>query len=640
MANLGGYAGRLLRVDLTAQTAIATPTSDYVADFLGGRGIATRIYWEEVGPQVGALDPENRLIFITGPATGITPAGARWQIYGKSPGTVPEGFCYTNLGGSWGAFLKAAGFDGIVVHGRSDKPAYLFVRDGAAEIRDASFLWGKGAVETRSILKEQLGQNVRLAAIGPAGENRVLFSGLIADDDASGAAGFGAVMGAKNLKAIAVTGSSLPQPADRQRLHDLTACVRQLLGSTPRPDPVLEVPPGAKRDVCYACIGCDMRTAYETSDGSRGKLACGAASFYQELARRHYGQTTEVPFHVERLCDDYGVDVYAIASTMTLLARCAGAGLISEQETGIPLSRIGSLEFMETLLRKIAAREGVGEVLAMGPVRAAESLGATSRGLADGLTCDSLGHVVSLDPRLLLYTGIIYAMEPRYATAQTAQILGRSGCLWSEYATGKPGAYLNGDVIRVIARRFWGEELAGDFSTYDGKALSAKMVQDRVYSSDCLILCLWMFPISDSEYTEDHVGDPTIESRLLSAVIGQEVSEEDLNHLGERIVNLQRAIMLREGRRGRESDRVSDFYHTKPLKMDWTVKECLVPGKNGEVISRKGAVLDREKFEEMKSEFYALRGWDVPSGLLRKARLAELGLNDVSTELESRGLAL
>ena len=197
--------------------------------------------------------------------------------------------------------------------------------------------------------------------------------------------------------------------------------------------------------------------------------------------------------------------------------------MISEKETGIPISKIGSLEFMETLLKKVVTKEGIGEVLALGPTRAAERLGAS--GLLEGSICDSPGHVVSLDPRLLLYTGLIYVMEPRYATALTSQILGRGGCLWSEYATGKPGAYLNGDVMRAIARRFWGGELAVDFSTYDGKALAAKMVQDRGYSGDCLILCLWMFPMSDSEYTEDHVGDPTIENRMLSAIIGKQVTE-------------------------------------------------------------------------------------------------------------------
>ncbi len=638
MAEEHGYAGRLLRVDLTSGSTSSVPTSDYAGKFLGGRGIASKIYWDEVGPGVKPFDPQNRLVFITGPATGIAPAGTRWNIYGKSPARNPDGFCYTHLGGSWGAFLKFAGFDGIVVYGQSERPVYLFVKDGTAQIRDAAALWGRGAVDTRNALKAELGREVRVAAIGPAGENRVLFSGLIADGDASGAAGFGAVMGSKKLKAIAVTGTRRPVPADRESLREVTAQMKRLLGATPRVDPILHVPPDAKHDVCYACIGCDMRISHQIKDGPRAKFACGAAAFYQAVAMKFYGQATDVPFLVERLCDQYGVDVNSVATTITLLARAASAGLISEKDAGIPISKIGSLEFMETLLQKVTAKEGIGEVLALGPTRAAEKLGAP--GLLEGSICDSLGHVVSLDPRLLLYTGLIYVMEPRYATAQTSQILGRGGCLWSEYAAGKPGAYLNGDVIRAIARRFWGGEQAVDFSTYEGKALAARMVQDRAYSSDCLILCLWMFPMSDSEYTEDHVGDPTIENRMLSAILGQQVSEQDLYRIGERIVHLQRAILLREGGRGRESDRLPDFYHTRPLKMDWTVRDCLVPGKNGEVISRKGQVFDREKFEDMKSELYALRGWDVPSGLPTRAKLVEMGLPEVADDLEGRGLAV
>jgi aldehyde:ferredoxin oxidoreductase len=420
-------------------------------------------------------------------------------------------------------------------------------------------------------------------------------------------------------------------------LRELTAQIKRLLGTTARADPILAVPPDAKHDVCYACTGCDMRVSHQIADGTRGKFACGAAAFYQAVAQRYYGRSTDVPFIVERLCDDYGVDVNSMATTITLLGRGAASGLISEKEAGIPISKIGSLEFMESLLERVVKREGIGEFLALGPIRAAEKLGASR--LLEGSTGDSLGHVVSLDPRLLLYTGLIYVMEPRYATAQTSEILGRGGCLWSEYATGKPGAYLNGEVMRAMARRFWGGDLAVDFSTYEGKALAAKMVQDRGYASDCLILCLWMFPISDSEYTGNHVGDPTIESRMLSAIVGREVSETDLYGIGERIVNLQRAILLREGGRGRESDRLPDFYHTQPLKADWTVKECLVPGRGGEVISRKGQVFDRQKFEDMKSEFYALRGWDVATGLPTVAKLNEVGLPDVAADLSARGLA-
>ncbi len=632
-----GYAGRLLRVDLSSGVTTVVPTSDYAEKFVGGRGIGTKVYWDEVGPDVGPFDPGNRLVFMTGPATGIAPAGARWWVNGRSPAGSPQGFSYATMAGSWGAFLKAAGFDGVIVYGQSERPVYLFVQDGAARIRDASSLWGRGAVETRSLLKGELGQAARVAAIGQAGESQVLFAGILADGDAFGGAGFGAVMGSKKLKAIAVSGSRHPGPADRQALRGITARMKHLLGTTPRVDPMLEAPPEAMRDPCYACIGCDMRLTHQIKDGTSGKFACAGGAFYQAVARKYYGRPTDVPFLVNRLCDDYGVDVHSVTTTITLLGRGAAAGLISEKEAGVPISRIGSLEFMQTLLRKVVMKEGIGQALALGPVRAAERLGASR--VLEASVCDSLGHVMSLDPRLLLYTGLTYIMEPRYCPSQTSQVLGHGGCLWSDFATGKPGAYLNGEVMRAIGRRFWGGEQAVDFSTYDGKALAARIVQDRAYSSDCLVLCLWMFPISDSEYTEDHVGDPAIESRLLSAIVGKPFSEQDLDRVGERIANLQRAVLLREGGRGRQTDNLAQFYFTTPLKNDWTVKECLVPGKNGEVLSRKGQVLDRQKFEDMKSQFYALRGWDVPSGLPTVAGLRALGLADVAADLASRGLA-
>ena len=185
------------------------PTMDYADRFLGGRGVAAKIYWDEVSPDTRALDPANRMIFITGPLAGFSGlAGSRWQVCGKSPATTPEHFCYGNLGGSWGAYLKFAGYDGIIVQGKSEKPVYLSIDDGTVEIRDASSLWGKQSIEVREILKGELGSATRVVASGTAGDNLVVFASLLADNDSSGTSGFGAVMGSKKLKAIAVAGSN------------------------------------------------------------------------------------------------------------------------------------------------------------------------------------------------------------------------------------------------------------------------------------------------------------------------------------------------------------------------------------------------------------------------------------------------
>ncbi|GAF76323.1 unnamed protein product, partial [marine sediment metagenome] len=217
-----GYAGEILRVDLSSGGVTRMPTVDYADRFLGGRGIAAKIYWDEVPPEVKAFDPENRLIFATGPLAGFTGvSGSRWQICGKSSLTTPEYFNYSNLGGNWGAQLKLAGYDALVIQGKSEKPVYILIQDETVEIRDASTLWGKSTVETREMLKQQLGSSVNIVATGPAGENMVTFASVLADKDASGSSGLGAVMGSKNLKAIAVRGSGKVMAANPQRYREL-----------------------------------------------------------------------------------------------------------------------------------------------------------------------------------------------------------------------------------------------------------------------------------------------------------------------------------------------------------------------------------------------------------------------------------
>ncbi|MFC1945092.1 aldehyde ferredoxin oxidoreductase C-terminal domain-containing protein, partial [Chloroflexota bacterium] len=198
--------------------------------------------------------------------------------------------------------------------------------------------------------------------------------------------------------------------------------------------------------------------------------------------------------------------------------------------------------------------------------------------------------------------------------------------------------HFTSSLVRAISGKFWGGEVASDFSTYEGKALAAKMIQDRQYVKECLVVCDFYWPMTDFENTDDHLGDPTLESRLFSAITGREVDEEGMYRLGEGVVNLQRAVRAREGHRGREDDWIPETYFTTPLRTFMGNPECLVPGRDGEVVSRRGEVVDREQFEKMKDEYYALRGWDVASGLQTKEKLEELGLSDVAGELEGQGL--
>ncbi len=631
------YAGKILRVDLDSGETSDIPTDAYASRFLGGRGIALKIHWDEVPPEVGALDPENRLVFATGPLGGL-PAigGSRWQASGKSPVSDPEQFNYCNLGGSWGAHLKFAGYDAVVVQGKSERPVYIHIEGSTVRIKDASHLWGRGAIEARGMLKEELGGDVRVVDIGVAGEHMVSLASLLADDDASGSGGLGAVMGSKNLKAIAVRGTGRVAVADRERFKELTEYFRVLRKSGYDQSPFVQPGHKAKRAGCYGCIDHCMRRTYQAEDGGKGKFMCQAALFYQPRALRYYGEWNDVSFRATKLCDEYGLDINAVDTMITWLSRCFRAGLLTDEETGIPLSETGSLKFIESLVRTLALREGFGEILARGTVRAAEAVG---KGTGDLITdyIHKAGQNGLYGPRMYITNGLLYAMEPRQPIQQVHEI-GLLVNSWVDWVQKKEGAYVSSDVFRSIGRRFWGSDIAADFSTYDGKAMAAKMIQDRQYAKESLVLCDLLWPILEVESSEDHLGDPTLESQLLSAATGREVDEVGLNLIGETIFNLQRAVLAREGHRGRGSDTLPEFCHSTPIAVQFTNPSFLAPGKDGEPHSRKGAVVDREKFEGMKDEYYGLRGWDVPSGLQTRARLEELGLGDIVPDLEKRGL--
>lgn len=240
---------------------------------------------------------------------------------------------------------------------------------------------------------------------------------------------------------------------------------------------------------------------------------------------------------------------------------------------------------------------------------------------------------------MYLTTGLFYAMEPRLPIQQLHEI---STLLmrWAiDQAQGPKEDGLTSQVVRDIAKRFWGSEIAGDFSTYEGKALAAARIQDRQYAKENLILCDFTWPVSYSPFTDDCVGDPTLESRLCAAVTGRDMDEEGLYRIGERTFNLQRAILIREGWRGREDDSLEEFNFSVPLKGDTAGNpDAIVPGPGGETFARKGMVVDRDQFEGMKDEYYAIRGWDVQTGLQKRAGLEELGLGDVAGELEEQGL--
>jgi aldehyde:ferredoxin oxidoreductase len=630
-----GYTGKIARVDLSTETVSEFLTEAFARDYIGGRGMAAGIYYDEVPPQVSAFDPENRLIFATGPCAGFNGlAGARWVVCGKSPATDPQLFTHSNLGGSWGAELKSAGFDGLVVQGQAEKPAYLSIEDGQISIHDASILWGKGAIQVREILKNDLGRSFKVVATGPGGDNLTALATLVADSDACGTGSLGAVMGSKNLKAIAVRGSGIVKAAHPGRLRELLDHASRLKKNSPLTQ--LQALGTNQPDPCRDCTDECSRGVYEAGDGSRGKFMCQSRSFYKKWADSCYDPPTDVLFHASRLCNDYGLNSKSVEIIITWLDRCQHAGLLTDKDTGLDLSKIGSLDFLEALLESIAHRRGFGEILAQGLPRAAETVGSAALELVGDIATRA-GEKLSYAPKAFLTTGLLYAMDPRQPIQQLHEII-RLVIRWVRWVGKEPQAHLSSDVFRAIARRFWGSELGADFSTYEGKALAAKKIQDRRLAQESLVLCDNSWPIFYAADSPDHVGDPSLESKILSSVTGSKMTEDEYYRAGERIFNLQRAILVREGHRGREYDRLPEACFSVPLETERLNPDCLMPGKDGEVISRKGAVFAKDRFNKMLGEFYDLRGWDRESGLQKKDTLEEMGLGDIAQDLAAKDL--
>ena len=642
MSEQNGYTGKILRVNLTTGDISTIPTGDYRSKFVGGRGISLKIHWDEVPADVGALDPENRLVFMTGPIGGVPGfAGSRWMVSGKSP--IENLWNFNNMGGAWGAQLKFAGYDGIVIQGKADALSYLCIEDDKVEIRDASAYKGKGSFATMDEMTSALGKGFRVVCVGPAGENMAHHAIMVGDQDSTGCGGLGAVMGSKNLKAVAVHGTGKVNVADREKVRALRKEVK-----------AIKAPPGnwssllgqdkMTKNVCFGCIDGCIRQDYHPDEGRAGKYFCHGALFYEIRAQRHYGEVTDVPYLANKMCDDYGVDSRAIEAVIFWLVRCGKSGTLAEEETGLPFDKIGSLEFFEAMIKKIAFREGIGDLLADGVYKAAKRLGRDSEKLITDYMVKT-GETQTYGARLYVITALLYALEPRMPIQQLHEVTGLVFPWLNRYQQEMaqkeggppPVSYMTPELLGAVARRMWGDEECIDLSTYEKKGLAAARIQDREQAKECVQLCDFVYPVMHTPKTPDHMGDPSLESRIFSAVTGRELDEQALMAIGERVYNLQRAILTREGRRGRDDDAIEDFNFDTPLRSEWNNAECMAPGKNGEPFARVGMAIDREGFEQMKDEFYTVRGWDVATGFQTRAKLEELGLGDIADQLEKDG---
>jgi aldehyde:ferredoxin oxidoreductase len=628
-----GWAGKILQVNLSNSEITQFPTKPYAEKYLGGRGIGARLYWEKVKPETGAFDPGNCLIFMTGPIVATGAQGATiTSVVGKSPAAIPEGYCYGNLTGFVGAELKKAGFDGVVITGRASKPVYLLIEDGRAELKDASHLWGRNGYETGRLLEQAHGERTRFITIGVAGEHLVRTSVALASHDCTVSAGFGAVLGSKKLKAIAIRGSGKINVVDREKLRELNRYTFKIskrirLSIPPHIEmsgkaDLLEVIGKGNCDLCgLECVAGVYR--YGNKPELVAHRKCQSIEYYLPWMYSRDEEPVETFFEAPLMANDFGFESWEMLSIIDWLYDCYKAGALTEQETGLPLSKIGTREFLEKLMHAIAYREGFGDILAEGLVRAGEKVSPKARALFRP-TVAPIGHNYIYSPRAYTIMALLYPLEPRVHHVNYHDIA-FVHVPWDRERA-KPGSTgITTELVHKIAGIFWGSEEAGDFTSYEGKALAAKIIQNRTYLKEMLGLCDWAYPITYSLNTPDHMGDPDIEGKLCSAVTG--IAGEDLEQYAERVYNLQRMILLREGRKVPEADYPMEYNFTEPLR-SVSIIGIMVPGPGNTTVDMTGNKLDRDKFTRMLKEYYALRGWDQ-AGHPRAGTLAACGVADL-----------
>ena len=640
METLYGWAGKILRVDLSQRKLSHVETEEYYKRFIGGIGIGQKIYWDTMSDNLDAFHPDSHLILMAGPlAATSAPSAPRLVVCGKSPALFPEAFNSASIGGFFAAELKRAGYDGIVVTGKASSPVYLRIEDNKVVLKDATHLWGLSNSKTQQLIRGELGEKVRILSIGPGAENGSRIGTIATDIEGNGSRGFGSVMGSKRLKAIVVRGSGTIPVADREGVEQVRTQLKNMRGEgffnlygTPLNLPGVEV---VRKVHCHGCPQGCWRTLHRTPSGEEGVRKCQTPLFYSLWSRRFPQTATEVSFRATSLVDDYSLCVIEVTFLLLWLDKCFIQGILTEKDTELPLHEMGSGEFIETVVKKISSGEGFGRVLAQGVERAAREVGGDAQRIAEE------GRVLPYGPKVFSISSLLYASEPRPPVTELHEVC-HPLTKWALWYTSKgEKSYVSTEVLRGIAEKFWGGRKAVDFSTHEGKALAAVKIQNREYAKESLVLCDFAYPVFDDAGSEDHLGDPTIESRLLSAVTGREIGERELDRIGERIFTLNRAIHLRERRRGRKDDILPEtqFIEREELMADVFGihnPNLYLPGSGDEVISRKGKAVARDTFERMLDEYYALRGWDVSTGLLKKETLTTLSLSELIGHLKEK----
>ena len=600
---MDGWIGKVLRVNLsTGKVSTEALDPGLAKDYIGARGLGTKIMTDEVDPKVDPLSPENKLVFVPGPLTGtFAPSAGRYTVVTK--GALTGAIASANSGGTWGPALKFAGYDALIIEGAAPKPVYLWIKNAKVEIRDASHLWGKDVPETSDAIRAETDDDAKIACIGPAGENRVLFACIMNDlHRAAGRSGVGAVMGSKNLKAIAVVGTGAVTCADpkafesavvkaRDKIHKhpvggaglrlygtdvLTNILNQIggyptknyqdghfptadkLGGETLAATLLQRPKG-----CFSCIiSCGRVTKvtnpkyagegegpeYETSWGFGGDCCIDDLD---AVTKANY------------LCNEYGMDAISMAVTVACAMELYEMGLITKEDTGGIALEWGNAEAMVEVTRLTGVGEGFGKKLALGSYRLAESC----------------GH-----PELSM---TVKKQEIPAYDARAVQGIGLN------FATANCGAaHVRG---YTIAPEVLGNPVKVDKDTIEGKPALVILFQNLTAALDATGACLFTtFGIGADELAE-----------MLGAVTGVGYTSEDFMKCGDRIWNLERQWNLNAGLTANDD--------TLPPRL---LKEPIKTGASKGKLSR---------LPEMLPEYYELRGWDK-NGVPTASKLGELGL--------------
>lgn len=624
-------------IDLTNQeVACQASREDWLEAFLGGRGYAARLLFDRVGTGIQPLDPENCLIFSTGLFSATSwPTASRYHVTFKSPATGAYG--YANSGGHFGPELRRAGFDAVLVTGRAPEPVYLEITDGNVKILPAVDLWGATTRETESALRAQSGG--RVASIGPAGEHFCTMAGIINDyGRAAARTGGGAVMGSKNLKALHVIAASKPPPFPTQfsslvkqtsntlishqnsqgLMNETTLFLmafKNVVGDLPAKNHQLGQVPfinnlDAKRFSQYwyerkGCAVCPIRCsrASQLQDGPyASKIEGPEYESTDALGPMVWNSDPEVVIKANELCNAYGLDTISTGTTIAFAMECHQQGLLDDDQFSLEW---GDPDCILGLIKAIAYREGLGDLLANGSLRAARRIGNGAQRYAMQVKGVEIPRQ---EPRISKGFGLGHATGNRGA----------------DHLYGLPTIDLAGNWTR--AKELFPAEIRDQLMD----------TADETYKADILVYGEHFCAIADSlglckfSTSETYVVMPDDLAAGLRA-LGYETTGAHLLEAGERIVNLERLYNFRHGF-GRADDQLPARFTEEPLEIyTFTLNEQTQKMDRSEKPAHTGRIHD---FQAMLDRYYLLRGWNQ-DGAPSQATLARLGLDDLAVEERS-----